>query len=500
MTQQEKNSNEDSIPDLQRYLQEWSKELDVLRQNHLLDEAQFISFARERDVPVTGLVTGDPGEFHKRGWLTSDGEDYKGELAFHPFRVYPLHQAVRANNPGSLTGSPTSDGFGTAAQVRNKVVDLAILLEPVYWPIVTGQLRWPGDYDQEEFKAHRQEYKQKVNQLIKTFDKDLWQRVHTSLRLDAAKIDENDELYLLLRLSNWNQRKKLIGRVSLALWFRHIAEVIRRAFEEAHSVKWAEEDQAFGAWSPGGRRHFYGSERPLDDVNNSKPYLAFSFGLFTGSAMRWYVEGDTEFHSILHIIPDPSKMGVELINLRGNIGSGKDNTALKVNKKHRRFSMISIDLDVKENVKFIKRQVEQGNIVGYIAAHKPDFEFANFTVEELAEVVAGLDESYGKPGEVVRNAEWKDVHNGRAFEEKYMSVSVRKPRGLKGKEWGEALAAYADVHPNRSDSGSERPFWTEIRSALQGRVASYDFQQESIGFDPETFQQIDLRLKRNDPA
>ena len=264
----------------------------------------------------------------------------------------------------------------------------------------------------------------------------------------------------------------------LALWFRHIAEVIRRAFEEAHSVKWAEEDQAFGAWSPGGRRHFYGSERPLDDVNNSKPYLAFSFGLFTGSAMRWYVEGDTEFHSILHIIPDPSKMGVELINLRGNIGSGKDNTALKVNewlsedKKHRRFSMISIDLDVKENVKFIKRQVEQGNIVGYIAAHKPDFEFANFTVEELAEVVAGLDESYGKPGEVVRNAEWKDVHNGRAFEEKYMSVSVRKPRGLKGKEWGEALAAYADVHTNRSDSGSERPFWTEIRSALQGRVAS----------------------------
>jgi hypothetical protein len=124
MTQQEKNSNEDSIPDLQRYLQEWSKELDVLRQNHLLDEAQFISFARERDVPVTGLVTGDPGEFHKRGWLTSDGEDYKGELAFHPFRVYPLHQAVRANNPGSLTGSPTSDGFGTAAQVRNKVLEV----------------------------------------------------------------------------------------------------------------------------------------------------------------------------------------------------------------------------------------------------------------------------------------------------------------------------------------------------------------------------------------
>ena len=103
-------------------------------------------------------------------------------------------------------------------------------------------------------------------------------------------------------------------------------------------------------------REVFGSERPLDDALQSKPYLAWEYGLFTGSVVRWYVEGETEYYAILSILPEPSKVGLELVNLRGNIASGRDNAALKLqdwlieDKALRRFSMISFDFDVAANV------------------------------------------------------------------------------------------------------------------------------------------------------
>ena len=201
---------------------------------------------------------------------------------------------------------------------------------------------------------------------------------------------------------------------------------------------------------------------------------------------------------------EPARGNIEIVNLHGNIESGRDNAAIKLrewleeDKALKRYSMISFDMDVAANVKAIRRQVEQGTIVGYIGAHAPDFEFANFTVEELAEVAARIDEKKGVPGGAVRDADWSDVRSGRQFETRYKEVSTRKPRGLKGDEWGRALVQYASEHPKRPGDGSERPFWHEVRVALQARIARYDFHQEAIDFDPVTFRQVD-RVK-DDPG
>ena len=69
-----------------------------------------------------------------------------------------------------------------------------------------------------------------------------------------------------------------------------MAEVIRRAFEEVHSERWPEEYEALARGTPAGARAItFGSERPLDDPLAGKSYLAHTFGLFTGSAARWYL-------------------------------------------------------------------------------------------------------------------------------------------------------------------------------------------------------------------
>src|SRR5207247_2755498 len=141
-----------------------------------------------------------------------------------------------------------------------------------------------------------------------------------------------------------------------------IGEVIRRAFEEAYTARWHEEDQAFGTWFPGMRERVFGSERPLDDEFQSRPYLAWEYGMSTGSVVRWYVEGPTEYYAIHHILGEPARVGIELVNLRGTIGSEQDNVALKLqdwlteDMRLRRFSIISFDFDVATTVKVIGQQ------------------------------------------------------------------------------------------------------------------------------------------------
>jgi hypothetical protein len=341
-------------------------------------------------------------------------------------------------------------------------------------------------------------YQRKVRRLVQGLDLEHWKAAHESLRIEAALAERNSDLYLLLRLSDWQKRKQLRGAVSLALWLRHMAEVIRRGFEETHGVQWPEEDEAFGSWAPNGRKLTYGSSRPLDDTARARPHVVSKYRLQTGSVVRWYVEGATEFHAIHFILPQPALLGVELVNLKGQIAAERDNAVLKLQDgltqdlALRRFSMISFDTDVPANVKAVRRQVEENRVVGSIHPSVPDFEFANFALQELIEIAAGLDEDKGVPGGSVREADWTGIAAAGAFAARYREVSKRRPRSLKGKEWGEALAVYADMHPVRSDTGEERPFWRAIGNAARSRFASYTRQKERYGFDPTTFASVEV--------
>ncbi len=272
-----------------------------------------------------------------------------------------------------------------------------------------------------------------------------------------------------------------------------MAEVIRRGFEEGYQTQWAEEDRAFEHWPPGGRVRLFGSERPFDDSLRSKPFLAYQFGLLTRGALRWYVEGETEYYAVLYTLPKPSKPGVELVNLWGQIAKERGSAARKLDDAlrddlaQRRFSVISFDRDVKANERAIRRQIEQDHIVGLIDANDPDFEFANFALDELVEIAALMDERLGFDGGKVRKADWKGVNNGKVFAERYRRASERR-RPLKGKDWGEALAAYALAHPSHPRTGGPRAFLRAMQAAIWAWNSNYDFQKENFTFDPKTFE------------
>jgi len=139
--------------DFNKYLKRWSKDLELLRQNELLDESAFISFARDRGLILTGIVKGEPSQLHAHGRLLADGK-LGSTLLFHPFRFYVLHHAL----------SDARHLWPASIREWNETAELAILLEPIYWPEITGHLKYePGDHE-----LHMTRYKRKLLRLPAT--------------------------------------------------------------------------------------------------------------------------------------------------------------------------------------------------------------------------------------------------------------------------------------------------------------------------------------------
>lgn len=378
--------------------------------------------------------------------------------------------------------------------LADSICCLAILLEPIFWSDITNKtkLKFPYYSNLQEFEERLLPYRNKILAYVKTLDTEIWKSHHEHLRIEAAKLDDNSELYILLRLAPWEKRNNIKGNIGGALWLRHIAEVIRLAFEEVHKVDWLEEHEAFGFWYEGAKTRLYGSERPIKNSLITKPRLAFEFGMHTGSIIRWYVEGETEYQAALYVLPKAALAGIEIINLKGVFKENANapmrlEDHLKNDRVLRRFSFISFDADTSENIRFLKKHVGQGNIVGYININHPDFEFENFTLDELIEIAIEFDKKLGFDSKTLRVGHKQDCHSGKAFEKYYKDYSIRKI-SLKGNEWGEALAEYALDNPLREDTKERRTFLKTIDQILRARVISYDYQRDDFEIDPNDFQ------------
>lgn len=483
-----------------------------ISQNSLLKESTLIKFTRDRGFCVSGVVTGDPSIYSARGWLDADNANTDNLKLYHPFRLYPLHVGgelskinippLSSLNRDSLKNAlpqicdhlPSINFIREHFESANLVATLAILLEPIFWPKITSRISYTASITEKEYSKKLKSYKEKVLLLVSKLDPTEWYRYHEKLRIEAAKMDDNGDLYILLRLSPWSKTKDIKGQIGGALWIRLIAEVLRRAFMDVHSVKWPEEDEAFGRWSSGAREKHYGTELPTEHSLIAKQNLAFEFGLHTGSTICWYLEGVTEFSAASYYLPGAASGGIELINLKGALGGEKPSTPLRIedcllkDKELKRFSFVSFDGDVDSNVRFFKRQVDKGNIIGYVNCNRPDFEFENFALEELIEIAARLDENEGADAYALREHNWEGVRSGKQFESCYKSLSKIGQGGLKGQRWGSALAQYAAENHKILGSERARPFFETLKFALLSRRVKYEFQRDEYYICSATFE------------
>lgn len=438
------------------------------------------------------------------------------ELLFHPFRLYVLYQidrVFRSNssstqyllNPEGLISLAkhnidllnrwtSSKEFAERFEHWNRTAELAIVLEPTTYTVVFHAIRWRFPDTQDTLQAKLQERREKVRQFLSEASAEQINKIRAELCWAAELLDENKLVHVLLRLMSRHERLKLRSALGGCMQFLCMAEIIRRAAEDALGQDLPEEDEiGFGQWMVGARKSIYGSERVLDSSRETRREFLTSMGLDYGVKVRCYVEGETEFGALTSAVGEAG--GTEFVNLRGQVverrGKGLSFVAsLKNDRKSHIFSVVVLDRDRDDYIRALKKAATDGTFFGRFFISSPDFEFANFTVSELMDVL--LDLARRDRDQVPARGEIMPLvaraKSGKQF------FDALKQNGLqeigKNQAWGVALMNCALQHQelpqDHEKAGETRPVIEVARLLVNARDAGYLRSLEAYKVDPDT--------------
>lgn len=460
-----------------------------------------------------------PVEHRPRGYggalSTGAGDQASLELYFHPFRLYVLYHVERVFqsnttptqfllNPEGIVRLAQSDvehltrwtseaKFAELFEKWNRISELAIVLEPVAYTDVFQTVRWGSRDSRESIERKRDAHRNQVKPFLLGAESAI-RDYRENLCINAETLDHNKLIHVLLRLVKASERLRLRSSLGAAVMLTSMAEVMRRAFEDAAGTHLPEEDQlGFGQWMDGARKRIYGSERILDASRDVRREFLTHIGLDAGVKVRVYVEGETEFGALVSAVG--SGAGAEFINLRGQFierrGRGLQFAdSLKGDKSAGIFSVVLLDGDNYDNVRAVKKAARNGDFFGRFFIAVPDFELANFTIDELIHVTLKLA---GSKSDVLpmREEIWAAVSAAKSGKEFVNAVRRAGVGNIeKGADWGEILMSHAlsDRHlpPGHRSAGKSRPIVDAAVFIDRARDTQYAISYEAYVVDPET--------------
>jgi hypothetical protein len=156
---------------------------------------------------------------------------------------------------------------------------------------------------------------------------------------------------------------------------------------------------------------------------------------------------------------------------------------------------VSLDGDRSDYVSAVRQAATTGSLFGQFFISTPDFEFANFTPEELERILWELALERGAPPDDrgrLREA-ITEADSGKAL----FRCAQRAVRALaqieKGDAWGSALQRFAIANPNRtapSEPTGPRPFIEAVRFAVRACQVLYHRVHREYQLDASTGQLI----------
>ena len=255
-----------------------------------------------------------------------------------------------------------------------------------------------------------------------------------------------------------------------------------------------EEDEMGYSWEAGDLKDYYYGAQRLTDNHKAKSEFLRDLGLDYSVRLRWYVEGDTELSAI------KSELGyhpaVEIINLRGSVAakqgrglSFKENLLNDINRSV--YSWVSLDGDVDDNLRVLKKAVENDEMFGMFFVSYPDFEFANFTLDELVEILWDIaSENGAEPSEKQELVErTSSARTGKELFKLARQAVTALGRADKGDVWGKKLMSFAQKNPQmkQSDGSSrDRPVIEAIYEALHTIDCNYYLSRKECRVDITT--------------
>jgi hypothetical protein len=221
---------------------------------------------------------------------------------------------------------------------------------------------------------------------------------HRELALRAQLDDPAAASRPLIRHASREERARLKGAALLADDLCDMAEVLRRYAELYDGCTWIEEDDArHGPRGAEVKRRLYGAPRIGDSARTVFRRLMRAYELNPQPRVVWFVEGETEMAFVPHWARlqgiDFGRAGIELMNAHGvgGIASKRLRGLLDPHCREEAFAFIWLDRETHaDHVRTLRKYAaDRLLIAGYRVWH-PDFEQANFTLDELAQVANGL--------------------------------------------------------------------------------------------------------------
>lgn len=312
------------------------------------------------------------------------------------------------------------------------------------------------------------------------------------LCIDSERLYKDKNVVNLLRLARRRAPLDVEGEVGAALVVRIMAETLRRFSEETFGRELPEEDElGFLGRVRSVKVQDYGSHRLLDGERGVANAFVRRFGLDYGVRVRWYVEGYTEWEALGDIFGRYGGAGVELHNLGGQVVSKRKaafESNLQTDLEGKVFSFVMIDGDRKDYVDAVRKAAHEDRFCDRFFIQEPDFEFANFSLPELEDMVWSVAEENGAvPDDRHRlHDALQEVTNGdQLFQKAKAALPVSLRQLKKNQDWGERLMLRAWENPEDHE-GKTRPVMDAVWAAKRRLQANFDYERANYRVDPET--------------
>lgn len=442
------------------------------------------------------------------------------DLRFHPFRYYlitHLDRILRINiHPLQLLIS--SGGISRIAarkikrykKLSNKmnpmifnrlefwhdITELAIVTEPCVYERIFNVITHQYNISFSKFNRLRNDIWRNIRPLYAKMTTETINSYRGELCIQAERLNNNKDLNTLIRMVKSEERLKYRGAIGGAIYLHTMAETLRRGFERATRKRLKEEDElGFGSMPKNLKKTLYSENRVLDS-RRAKNFFLQQHGLSFGPRINWYVEGDTEAAALNMLFNNNNAVIIK--NLRGKIIE-KNQLSFKDSLRHdlktEVFSLITIDGDREDNIRLVRKAAEEDLICGMFFISKPDFEYCNFTLQELIEII---DVQSKELGLEMNNKQYLVMKSSDCINFKQLMTFLKKEypslnRFSKGEEWGHILCRYAIKNPYINNTKEYRPFIKSANIALRSINLNYYNTFRRMKVDPDT----GMLVKRN---
>lgn len=121
---------------------------------------------------------------------------------------------------------------------------------------------------------------------------------------------------------------------------------------------------------------------------------------------------------------------------------------MKSDKLSKIFSVVILDGDVEDTIRIVQKAVKENEICGAYAINKPDFEFENFNIAELSEIIFKHQEEKKISLKQIQEAT-RESKSGKDFFTSLNTLSRDFKLISKGESWGIELVKYAFENNSR---------------------------------------------------